>query len=433
MSDLSNRSSSAAGVNAWMDAVPQVQWQELCPASTVEAGAAGDPRTAMAAALVGAGFLDFAAQAAAQSQPLTFLINDAHRFTDTRSFFDVVFGLLDDAGTPAKSRVLVATGSHRSESAERQAHEHAQLGPWRDRFDEVAWHDAQDPTELVTLGHSEVNRRLGEGGFYVACGSMEPHYFAGVTGAHKTLTVGVMSLDCLRENHSGAMSPQAAPLRLDNNPVHLGIVATLADLEDAGAHVFALNQVLAGAQCVEVTAGHPLAALSEGLDAVRRAFAVSVERGADVVVAEVGPPLDRDFYQADKGIKNTEAAVRDNGVLVVEAACHAGVGIDHFVKLLGDAPTHSRALRLVEDRGYRLGDHKAVRLRALTDDRGVCLVIVSPGLDPSLGAVLGAQVFASREQAIQALGPRLQGRGLLVRDAGNMALEVTDRVVRGGQ
>jgi nickel-dependent lactate racemase len=431
---------------SWQALVPAVTWQELRPASQGTAGPpgagppgaepSGDGRDSTVGvqreALLSAGFVEFAARALAESKPLTIAINDAHRFTDTRSFLGAVFSILDDQGSEGlRLRVLVATGSHRSEAPERLAHEEAQLGPWRDRFEEIAWHDAIDAEGLCRVGQTEVNRWMGEQGFYLACGSMEPHYFAGVTGAHKTLTVGVMALACLQQNHSGAMSPAAAPLRLDNNPIHLGIVAALADLEDSGARLLALNQVLAEGKLVAVTAGHPLEALSRGLDAVRAAFCAAVDEVADVVVAEVGAPLNRDFYQADKGVKNTEAVVRDGGVLIVEAACDAGLGISHFVELLAQAPSHRDALRVVESRGYRLGDHKAVRLRALTDRRRVSLIVVARGLDPSLAEVLGAQIYATREQAIAAVGAGLSGRGLIVKDAGNMALEILDQRFRG--
>jgi nickel-dependent lactate racemase len=256
---------------------------------------------------------------------------------------------------------------------------------------------------------------------------MEPHYFAGVTGAHKTLSVGVMSRSAIEANHAGAMQAGASGLKLEGNPVHEGIAEALGGIERSGAALFAVNQVLVDGELVAWTAGHPLSALEDGLEVVRKAFGFRIEVPVDLVVARMAPPLDRDLYQADKGIKNTEAAVRDGGVIVLEAGCEHGVGIDHFVGLLRAASTHARALEVIAERGYRLGDHKAVRLRALTDGRGVRVGLVAPGVDPSLESVLGMRVFADRNAAATwaaGLLPRQGARGLLVDDAGNKTLEV---------
>jgi len=389
-----------------------------------------DVRAATIDALESAGLVEFARGAAAEGRSLTLLVNDPHRFTDTASFLEAVLAVLDTRLVAERTpplRMLVATGSHVAGEAEKKAHEAAMLGTYASRMAEVAWHDARDETGLRVVGNTSLHVWMSEGGFYLACGSMEPHYFAGITGAHKTLTVGVMSLESLRANHEHALSPAARPLKLDGNPVHVGIVDALADLEDSGARLLAVNQVLVDGRVVALTAGHPLEALVEGLTVVRSCFAAGIENEADLVVAEVGPPLDRDFYQADKGIKNTEFAVRAGGVLLLEAECRGGVGIDHFVELLRSASTAEEARSVVEARGYRLGDHKAVRLRCLTDERGVHIGLVSRGVPAELASVLGVTIFPDRESAVEWARSTLGAdgsRAVIVHDAGNIALEL---------
>jgi hypothetical protein len=382
-------------------------------------------------ALEAAGLEQFARGAASEGRSLTLLVNDTHRFTDTPSFLRAVVSVLDRrlaAEKPPPLRVLVAAGSHRSTPSEREAHDKAMLGEHADRIAEVVWHDVRDESLLRMVGNTTFHSWMSEAGFYLACGSMEPHYFAGITGAHKTLTVGVMSLESLRANHQNALSSTARPLKLDGNPVHLAIVDALADLEDSGARLLALNQVIVDGRVVAITAGHPLEALVQGSTIVRGCFSATVGEEADLVVAEVRPPLDRDFYQADKGIKNTEAAVRSGGVLLLEARCSGGVGIDHFVELLRAAPGVERAREIVAARGYRLGDHKAVRLRALTDERAVHVGVISGGIDPELAGVLDVSLFADRRSAVEWARTLLDDpspRAIVVRDAGNIALEVS--------
>ena len=135
---------------------------------------------------------------------------------------------------------------------------------------------------------------------------------------------------------------------------------------------------------------------------------------------------------ADKGLKNTEFVVRDGGVILLDAACSHGVGITHFVELMKKAPTYAAALALVEEKGYSLGDHKAVKLRDLTEAKGVRVGVVSPTLLPQaaeLEPVLQMKLFGTRREAaawadgllaVDAAGAAY--RSLLVHDAGNLTL-----------
>ena len=408
----------------WPALLPEVALDHLAP---VAERATGDALELARQALDEAGLGAFLAQAAARGGPLTVVVNDPHRFTDTRSFVEVLVTALERASLSARAlplRVLVAAGSHRSTADERARHEARILGPHAARFAEIAWHDARDGATHRTIGATTLHRWMTEGGHYLACGSVEPHYFAGATGAHKTLTVGVMALATLTDNHHHAMSSAVAPLKLRGNPIHEGVLQALGDLEATGARLLALNQVVIDGTVVACSAGHPVAALERALPIVERSFGKRLAHPMDLVIARVRPPLDRDLYQAEKGIKNTETGVRDGGVIVLEAACEHGVGLDQFVELLRAAPRHSDALATVAARGYRLGDHKAVRLRALTDTRAVQVALVTRGIDAGLAAVLGMTIFSDRASAADWVSRRLApaARGALVEDAGNVVL-----------
>jgi len=368
--------------------------------------------------------------AAARSRaPVTLLINDTHRATDSRSAVDAILSLAaaHSRGEGPVWRLLVAAGSHRFGDDEKRRHEEWALGRWAPRFAARAWHAADDPGCMASVGPQRLHRWVVESPLVIAVGSVEPHYFAGFTGAHKTLTVGVMSMEDLRLNHAAALIENSAPLVTDGNPVHDGIAATLRRLEEGGRRMFAVNEVLVDGRLLACHAGHPLAALRAAIPAATAVYARTLDRPVDLAIARVGAPLDRSLYQADKGFKNVEAGVRDGGAIVLEAACPEGAGPHAFLDLL-DAGDLAACLRRIERRGYCLGDHKAIRLRRLTGPRRIHLAILSAGVSPGDARRVGATLLSSRAEAAAWARGRLQasrgGRAVVVEDAGQMTLAV---------
>jgi len=361
-----------------------------------------------------------AREALEAAEAITVLVNDPQRHTDSAAVLARVLAGRDRRHV----RALVATGSHRFGLAVRQDFERrmraaAPVG-------EIAWHDARRG-DLAPIGRGGLWRGhpwLLEPRAVLAVGSVEPHYFAGFTGAHKTCTIGCAAYEDIEANHARALDARCRPARRAGNPVHEGVAAMVAALE-AARPVWAVNLVQRGAEVVAATFGKPLEALAAATVPAAQTFVRRIGAPADAVVAEVSGPLGGTFYQADKGIKNNEAAVRDGGVLVLVAPCPEGIGQDAFVALLRDAPTCAAAERLVRRRGYRLGDHKGVRLRRLTDRaaRGVRVYAVSEGLSDTDAAVLGLRRAASAAGALAAAGiDPARARVLHVTDAGNTCL-----------
>lgn len=348
----------------------------------------------------------------AGARPLFVVVNDPDRATRTAEALEAL-----RARAPGRPfEILVATGSHRWDLAARKAHEAPLLAAAQGRC-RIRWHDGHDGAACAPLPRTGRRlsldyQRLAPAADVVAIGGVEPHWFAGLTGAHKAISIGLSPVDEIARNHRHAMSPLARPFALDGNPV-------FDDLRPVAEEAIALAKgVLAVEHCDDRwAAGDPFATLETLAEAARARWLRRVPRPLDFVVAHVEPPLSRTLYQAEKAVKHAEGAVRDGGLIALVAECEKGVGPPRFLEMMAEAPDSASMLAAIDRDGYRLGDHKALRLRRLLE-RGVRLAVVSRSLDPGRAALAGFEVVPSL--AVLALA----GEGAVVEDAAHCVLEV---------
>ncbi|MFQ5494491.1 MAG: lactate racemase domain-containing protein [Phycisphaerae bacterium] len=397
-----------------------IHWDTIAPVRPTSAGLA---ESALRGALGQAGALRrLLESAAADRQPILLAVNDPQRSTRTRSVIEALAGIVQELAPRPLFRALVATGTHTFHREEEARFEESLFGDCGLDVTQVAWHDARDAAGLAAVGGVAFHRWVAESRFLLPVGSVEPHYFAGVTGPHKTITIGCMGYADIERNHEGALDPASDILRLRGNPVYDDVAGYLARLHDAGKTICAVGQVACGDTLVALSVGEPLAVVEELLPTVRRVFEHRVPAMVDVLHLRAGPPLDRSLYQAEKAWKNNHRAVRDGGGILLEAECDEGVGPSSFLSLLQRSTDHATALQRVKKDGYRLGDHKAVKLRHLTDPsgRGVHVALVTTSLEPSLLENTGIPVFGDTAAALDWLGEVVEGplrTGLLVEDA----------------
>ncbi len=357
-------------------------------------------------------------------EKLTLVVNDPQRDTPTTCVLD----RLAEALPRLRARVLVATGSHSFPAAQRASFEAALRASLT--VEEFSWHNARSD-ELIPIGSWRGHRWLLDRDWpLLAIGSCEPHYFAGVTGAHKTVTIGCAAYEDIQANHAHALSPESRPCHLDGNPVHEGVAEMLRALqrEIAGARqmtsiepqgILAINLLVVAGEVRSAAVGDPLSALRALGPAVEQSFCRRIPQPADALVLHVSGALAESFYQADKAIKNSEWAVRDGGAIILCSACPNGVGQREFFDFLARCPDHACALLAVQREGYRLGWHKSIKLRYLTDVRRVRVFAVSSGLSDAETAVLHFRKAFSVEAALALAGVDLSHALYQVHDAGN--------------
>ncbi len=400
-----------------------IAWRELGPKKSTVAGRADAPREAIADSAL---LREFLSSAAAERRPIVLLLNDSHRATRTREALEALALCIAALDARPKMIALIAAGTHRFAPAEREQFESATFRDCGLTPEFVAWHDATDAAALAPLGEFRLHRLVAEHARLLPIGSVEPHYFAGLTGAHKTTTIGVLAREDIERNHRGALDPRSDCFALAGNPVHDGVAAILAALRAAGKRIVALNQIVVDGRIERLAIGDPLETLHSLRVAAREIFSHELAAPVDVLHLRVPPPLGHSLYQADKALKNNHRAVRDGGAIVLEAECGDGVGPDAFLALLRQASTYRHACDLVQQQGYRLGDHKAVKLRHLTDPaaRGVRVALVTRRVPDEIAKVAGMVRCDTVKQALDHLDAAAAplNSGLRIEDAGNVVV-----------
>ena len=402
-----------------------ITWEHLAPTPpTHDLGDSANPEESLA---TDERLRTFMAEAVAAGEPVLLLVNDPHRPTQTAPVLRQIARCAESLALSPRFRALIATGTHRFTREEERAFELAVFMHAGLVVESMDWHRATEAATLRELAGVRLHYWLDEHRYLLPIGSVEPHYFAGVTGPHKTITVGCMAPEDIERNHAHALSPDSNILRLRGNPVFDGVMALIDELDRLGKHTLAIGQIICGDRLLAVEMGDCHEVLEALIPRVRQVYLQTIAAPVDVLELRVPSPLGRHLYQADKALKNNHLAVRDGGGILLVADCEEGIGPDAFLRVLRSAGSYEESLRLVERDGYRLGDHKAVKLRHLmdADGRQVHVALVSPHLAPATLAGTGFEVFASHDSAMSWLTRSIAGpvkRGLIIEDAGMMTV-----------
>jgi nickel-dependent lactate racemase len=241
---------------------------------------------------------------------------------------------------PERIELLCATGTHRQATPDEMVE---LVGPNIAGRYAIHQHRAEDP-EHIEVGRVDgtpvrIDRRYVEADVRILTGFVEPHFFAGFSGGPKGVCPGLASLETILEAHSPTRisHPAATWLVKEGNPVHDFVRAAVALSPPTLSLDVAINQrrQLTAVFAAPLPAGHIAAC-----EFVERTSVQHVGPRFDVVLSTNGGyPLDRNLYQAVKGMAAAERVVRAGGTIVMAAECADGTpGGSAFARLLSDAP-----------------------------------------------------------------------------------------------
>ena len=243
-------------------------------------------------------------------------------------------GVADDSIT-----LLCATGTHRQATA---AEMRELVGPDIVARYAIVDHDATgDAHERV--GDVDgvpvlLQREYVRADVRIITGFVEPHFFAGFSGGPKAVCPGLAATETILEAHHPRRiaDTRATFVTRAGNPVHDFVRAATALAPPQLSLDVAINRAR---QVTAVFAG-PLPEAHDAACAHVQSSAVrQVGSPFDLVVStNGGHPLDRNLYQAVKGMAAAARIVREGGVIVMAAACEDGVPAGGaFARLLANA------------------------------------------------------------------------------------------------
>jgi nickel-dependent lactate racemase len=288
---------------------------------------------------------------AAGARRVVVVFPDLTRPMPNRTVLPPLLALLERSGIPDTAvTLLCATGTHRQATPSEMQE---LVGPEIAGRYAIVDHDS-DGGDHVEVGRVDgtpilLQREYVEADLRIITGFVEPHFFAGFSGGPKAVCPGIAATETILEAHHPRRIADAASTFVTRlgNPVHEFVRAAVAlalphlSLDVAINRDREVTAVFAG----PLQTAHDAACACVGSSAVQE-----VASPFDVVVStNGGHPLDRNLYQAVKGMAAAERIVRDGGIIVMAAACRDGIpGDGAFAGVLSRART---AEDLVDDAG----------------------------------------------------------------------------------
>ncbi len=278
------------------------------------------------------------------SSSVVIVFPDLTRPMPNRTVLPPLLASLEEFGVPDHHiTLLCATGTHRQ--ATRVEMEELVGADIVNRY--VIVDHQSDSDAHVTVGAVDgvpvrLQREYVEADVRIITGFVEPHFFAGFSGGPKAVCPGLAATETILEAHHPRRIADARStfVRRHGNPVHDFVRQAVALCPPQLSVDVTINRKR---QITAVFAGE-LVVTHDAACAFAEASAVQqVDAPFDVVVSTNGGyPLDRNLYQAVKGMAAAERIVRPGGIIIMAAACLDGVpGDGAFAQMLSAARSAS--------------------------------------------------------------------------------------------
>jgi nickel-dependent lactate racemase len=309
------------------------------------------------------------------------VVCDGTRATASAQVVNVlVRRIIQNGIAPTDIAIIFATGIHRPVTPDEKKE---LLTPFIVQRIKTIDHDPYDSIGLIALGTTprgtavEVNRALKDFSHVIITGGIGFHYFAGFTGARKSICPGLASAQTIQATHMLALDFERGARRagvgtgiLDGNAVHEEC-ERVADMVQPS---FSVSSVVdERGRAVWVYAGHWNAAHRAGCIEYLANHSIKIGPKRDLAIVSCGgSPYDINLIQAHKALDMAAYACKDGGTIILLAECREGLGSPDFLKWFDEKSSHALAARLRE--GYEVNGQTAWALLTKAERYRILLV-----------------------------------------------------------
>ncbi len=330
------------------------------------------------------------------------IVDDITRQTPAHLVLPPVLEALHVAGVPRTAvRIVMALGTHRPMTADEIRQK---IGAEIAAAYAIVNTDCRDTGASVYRGRSDagipawVLKEVVSADVRIGIGMITPHMDAGFSGGGKIILPGVCGEATVEAFHrrqakiaGNQLGRPDAPLRRDLE----AFVDQRIGLE------FIVNVALdARGRVYRCAAGHFIAAHRKGVEFAREVYGAPVPQRYPVVIANAYP-AEIDLWQSTKAIAAGELMTADAGTLILVADCCEGNTTHPLVAdYMGSDPT-----RLIQALDADSAEDPVACALAVPLSRmrqRVDLALVSSGLTPDVADRMGAALYATVEEALDA-------------------------------
>jgi nickel-dependent lactate racemase len=210
----------------------------------------------------------------------------------------------------------------------------------------------------------------------IVVGNLEPHHFMGFSGGAKSAAIGLAGRSTINSNHAMLPHPNAKTGHYEDNPMRQDVEAIGRMI---GIH-FAINAILnLEKEIVQVVAGDPTAVMLAGIPLARQVCQVPVLGLYDLVIASAGGhPKDINFYQSQKALTHSALITRDQGKIILAAACPEGSGSLSYEHFMEGLDRWEAVVEQFQQQGFQVGPHKAFQVARIISRTQAILVSQLP-------------------------------------------------------
>ena len=286
-------------------------------------------------------------------QNIVIIASDHTRPVPSKLIIPPMLRQIREGNPHADITILIATGCHRGTT---KAELIDKFGAEIVEKETIYIHDCDEREKLVNIGtlpsggECEINTIAMNADLLIAEGFIEPHFFAGFSGARKSVLPGVAGRSTVLANHCSEFidHPNARTGILEGNPIHEDMLWAARKAKLAYIVNVVLNEEK---EVIHAVAGAPEQAHAKGVEFLSSLCGVEAVPADVVITTNGGYPLDQNVYQAVKGMTAAEATVKEGGIIIMLAKSNDGIGGDHFYHQLADEPDIHKTMALFRDRG----------------------------------------------------------------------------------